>query len=337
MTSPTPNIHETMGQFIVGNWVSQLVYVAAKLDLATHIAASPKTAAQLAKLTSTHEATLYRVLRALASLGIFAENAQGQFATTPMGDLLKSDTPGSMRAMAIMNAECCGPTWAHLLTGVQTGNLMFNQLHGMPFFDWLSKDTEKAKTFDQAMVSAHGREADAAAKAYDFSKTKTLTDIGGGNGSLITSVLKHHPHIQGTLFDLPAVAERARQNLASAGLAERCCTVGGSFFESIPHGSDTYMMRHIIHDWDDAKSTLILTNTRKAMSPSSKVLILESIVEPGNAPSFTKLLDINMFLIPGGLERTRAQYDALLANAGLKIASITPTTTEISVIEAKPA
>jgi hypothetical protein len=334
----TQNVHETMGHFIIGNWVSQLVYVAAKLALPDHLASGPKTAAQLAALTGTHQATLYRVLRALASLGIFSENAQGQFSSTPLSDVLRSDTPGSQRAMAIMNTECCNPTWNHLLAGVQTGRLMFDKIHNMPFFEWLSKDTEKAKTFDQAMVSAHGREADAAATSYDFSSTRTLTDIGGGNGSLISAILKHHPHIQGTLFDLPAVAQRAQTSLAAAGLAPRCKTIGGSFFESIPTGSDTYMMRHIIHDWDDQKSTLILTNTRKAMSPSSKLLILEAIVEPGNDPSFTKLLDINMFLIPGGLERTRPQYEALLAKAGLKITSITPTkTTEISVIEAKIA
>lgn len=326
-----------MGQFIIGNWVSQLVYVAAKLDIAGHLASGPKTAAQLAKLTNTHQPTLYRVLRALASLGIFSENTQSQFSNTDLSNLLNESTPGNQRAMAIMNTECCNPTWNHLLTGVQSGDLMFDKIHSMPFFDWLSKDTDKAKTFDKAMVSAHGREADAAAVAYDFSKTKSLTDIGGGNGSLITSVLKHHPHIQGTLFDLPSVVQRAAENLASAGLASRCKTHGGSFFESIPTGSDTYMMRHIIHDWDDAKSTLILNNTRKAMSPSAKLLILESIIEPGNSPSFTKLLDINMLLIPGGMERTRSQYESLLANAGLKITSITPTTTEISIIEATPA
>ncbi len=333
-----PPVHETMGFYIIGNWVSQLVYVAAKLDIAGHLVSGPKTAQELASLTGTHQPTLFRVLRALASLGVFAENTSGQFTLTPLGDTLRDDLPGSQRAMAIMNVECLDATWDQLLEGVKTGHLMFDKIHGAPFFDWLTKDPEKAKTFDKAMVGAHGREADAAVDTYDFSKSKSITDIGGGNGSLLTAVLKRHSNIQGTLFDLPSVVQRAQANLASAGLTNRCKTQGGSFFESIPSGSDTYMMRHIIHDWDDEKSTLILKNTAAAMAPTSKLLILEAIVEPGNNPSFTKLLDINMFLIPGGLERTRAQYEALLAKAGLKITSITPTkSTEISIIEARKA
>ena len=335
MSAPAPA--EQLAHMIVGNWITQMIYVAAKLDIAGHLAKGPRTPADLARATGAHERSLYRLLRALASVGIFAEEADGKFKLTPMAECLRGDVPGSQRAMAIMTGEEHYLTWGRLLEAVNTGQVQFDKLFGEPCFDWLSKHPEQSKIFDQAMVSAHGREASALVDAYDFSGVKTLTDVGGGNGSLITTVLQAHKSMRGFIYDLPDVAERAKTNLKAAGIADRCQTIGGSFFESIPAGSDTYMMRHIIHDWNDDQCATILRNIHKVLPATGKLLVIESVIEKGNEPSFGKILDLTMLLIPGGMERTREEFTALLGKAGFMITRIVPTAAQVSVIEAKKA
>jgi hypothetical protein len=329
-----PIAHQ-LGQMIAGNWLTQMIYVAAKLDIATRLAKGPRSAAELAKATKMHERSLYRLLRALASVGIFAETPAGKFKLTPMAACLRDDVPGSQRAMAILTGEEMYGVFGQMFEGVRTGKIQFDRVHGQPFFNWLSRHPEKSKNFDRAMVSAHGREASALVDAYNFKGVKNLTDVGGGNGSLITTVLKANKHINGSIYDLPDVAQRAKANLKAAGVAGRCKTIGGSFFESIPAGSDTYMMRHIIHDWDDKKCIKILRNIAKVIPANGRLLVIESVIEKGNAPSFGKLLDITMLLIPGGMERTREEFGALLKAGGFKITRIIPTQAEVSVIEAK--
>ena len=205
----------------------------------------------------------------------------------------------------------------------------------MPLFDFLQKHPEEAKEFDLAMVGVHGRETAAMLDAYDLSDLGCLAGFGGGNGSVLTSVLQKYPKLRGILFDLPGVAERAKANVEACGLAARCQVVGGSFFESVTPGADAYLMRHIIHDWDDAKALTILRNVHKALKADGNLLVVESVIPPGNAPSFGKLLDLVMLVAPGGAERTESEYRKLYEAAGFKLTSIVPTMAEVSVIEGK--
>jgi hypothetical protein len=333
MDSNTPQ--DVINRMITGYWTTQMVYVAAKLKLADLVAAGPKTAEELAKPTGTHAPSLYRLLRGLASMGVFVEDTSGRFALTPVAECLRSDVPGSQWALAVMSGEEHYKAWGELLYSVQTGKIAFDKLFGMPCFDFLSQNLEQAKVFDLAMVGVHGRETSAMTDAYDFSGCRVLADVGGGNGSLLTSVLKKHSGLRGILYDLPGVVQRAKADLAAAGVADRCEVIGGSFFESIPPGADAYLMRHIIHDWDDEKSTTILRNIHKAMSGDAKLLLVEGVIPPGNDPSFGKLLDLTMLTIPGGKERTEAEYRTLFRTAGFELTRIVPTGAEVSVIEGK--
>ena len=327
-----------IARMISGYWISQMVYVAAKLDLAGLLRGGPRTADDLARATGTHARSLYRLLRGLASLGIFAQGEGKQFSMTPLAEALLDGVPGSQRAMALMTGEEHYLSWSELLYCVRTGKTGFEKLYHMLPFDYLSQHPEQGAIFDAAMTSVHGKESAAALAAYDFSTIRVLADIGGGNGSLLTATLEKHRQLQAILFDLPPVIERSKRNLEKAGISDRCRCVAGSFFESVPEGADAYLLRHIIHDWPDAESTTILCNCRKAMGTNraARLLVLETVIPPGNVPMFGKLLDLNMLVIPGGLERTEQEYRELFAAAGFQLGHIVPTTTEVSVIEGLP-
>jgi ubiquinone/menaquinone biosynthesis C-methylase UbiE len=319
---------------ITSYWRTQAIYVAAKLGVADHIAAGLETVDKLAAATGTHAPSLYRLLRALASNGIFAEQPDRSFKLTPMAECLRSDHPSSLRSLATMLGEELYVCYGRLIDGIRTGEIVFDKIFGAPIFEYLAKHPEQARTFDEAMVGVHGAETAAMLSAYDFSGFGTLADVGGGNGSLLSAVLAKYPKLKGMLVDRPDVISRARERLSAAGVENRCQLVGGDFFKAIPPGADAYLMRHIIHDWDDAKSTLILKNIRQVLPPHGRVLLVEGIVEPGNAPSFVKSLDLTMLIMPGGKERTAAEYEELFKAAGLRLARIVPTPSDISVIEA---
>jgi hypothetical protein len=318
---------------IGGACVSQMIYVAAKLDLATRLAAGPMMAEQLAEATRTHPRSLARLLRGLASVGIFAEGPDGGYSLTPIAEELRSDVPGSQHAMAVMMGEEHYTAYGDLLYSVRTGRPAFDKVYGKPVFDYLAEHPDQAKIFDAAMTSVHGRETGVMVAAYDFSNFGVLMDVGGGNGSMLTGVLKANPKLRGILFDLPHVVARARPGIEAAGLADRCRIMEGSFFESIPEGADAYMMRHIIHDWNDERSATILRNVGRAIRPGGKLLVIEGVVKPGNDESFTKLLDITMLALPGGQERTEEEFRRLYEQAGFKLTRIVPTTGEVSIIE----
>jgi hypothetical protein len=326
---------ETMNRMLTGYWSTQAVYVAAKLGIADLLVQGPRSVDDLAKAAKVHAPSLYRLLRGLASMGVFAEGDAGQFHMTPLAECLRSDVSGSQRALAIMCGEEHYRAWGELLYSVQTGKTAFEKLYGMPVFDFLSKNTEQAKVFDAAMVGIHGRETSAMIDAYDFSGVAVLADVGGGNGSLLTTVLKKYPAMRGILYDLPGVTDRARSNLQSAGVADRCQVIGGSFFESVPSGADAYLMRHIIHDWDDEKSIQILRNVHQAMTREGRLLVVEGVIEPGNQPSFGKLLDLTMLTIPGGKERTEEEYRRLYETSGFQLTQIISTKADVSVIEGR--
>jgi hypothetical protein len=333
MEEPSPQ--QQLLHMLTGYWISQAVYVAAKLGIADLLTAGPHSADDLAKRTQAHAPSLYRLLRALASVGLFREDGQGRFSLTPLAECLRSDLPGSQRAFAIMAGEEHYRTWGDLLWSVRTGNMAFDKIYGMPVFDFLQKHPEQARVFDEAMVGVHGRETAAMIDAYDFSEIEVLADIGGGNGSLLTAVLKKYPTMRGVLYDLPGVTERAKVNIQASGLSERCQVTGGSFFESVPPGADVYLMRHIIHDWDDEKSTRILKNVHRAMGAAGRLLFVEGVIPPGNDPSFGKLLDLTMLVIPGGKERTEQEYRTIYETAGFRLTRIVPTEAEVSVIEGR--
>ncbi|MFO1095768.1 MAG: methyltransferase [Planctomycetaceae bacterium] len=326
-----------LGQIITAYWHSQAVYVAAELGIADLLRDGPQQVNALAQATQTNEDALFRLLRALASLGIFNEVAPRMFGLTPLAELLRSDVPGSQRSLARMAGGEQFQAWGDLLYSVRTGRTAFDHRFGKPVFDWLAEHPEQARIFDGAMVGIHGRETAAVIAAYDFSGIKVLADVGGGNGSNLTAVLQAHPSLRGVLFDLPHVVENARSAMAAAGVAARCECIGGNFFIEVPVDADTYMMRHIIHDWNDEQSQTILRCIRRRIPAQGRLLLIESVIPPGNDPFSAKFLDLTMLAIPGGKERTRDEYQSLLAAAGFQLTRIVPTKTEISVIESTPA
>lgn len=332
-----PSPPAVMARLLTGYWISQALHVAAHLGVADLLKEGSQSVAHLAALTGAHERSLYRLLRALAGEGVFVEDAQGRFGLTPLGECLRSDVPNSQRSMAIMNGEEHYRCWGELLYSVQTGQTAFEKLYGQPIFPYLAGHPRQARIFDEGMVGVHGAETKAMLDAYDFRSIGTLVDIGGGNGSLLAAVLQRHPSLRGLLFDRPDVIERARSYIQAAGVENRCTLMEGNFFETVPAGGDAYLMRHIIHDWNDEQCRTILRNCRKVVPATGKLLLIESVIPPGNEPSFAKLLDLTMLLIPGGMERTEAEYRELLASAGFHLARVTPTAAHVDVIECVPA
>ena len=328
---------EQLSRMLSGYWISQSLYVAAKLGLADLVKSGPRSVDDLAKATGTHAPSLYRLLRALASVGVFAEEHDRRFVSTPLAECLRSDQPGSQRALAIMMGEEHFACYGRLIDSVKTGETAFDKIYGVGVFEFLSAHPEQGRTFDEAMVGVHGEETAAMLAAYDFAGIGTLADVGGGNGSLLIATLQKYPKLHGMLVDLPNVVARAKANFEAAGLQDRCRVVSGNFFQAVPGGADAYLMRHIIHDWDDQKASQILLQVHRALAGRGKLLLVEGVVKPGNEPSFTKLLDLTMLVIPGGKERSEEEYRVLLAGAGFRLARIVPTQSEISVIEAVPA
>jgi hypothetical protein len=329
--------HLALRQMLTGYWISQAIHVAAQLGLADLLKDGPVPLPQLARATGTHSRSLYRLLRALASVGVFAEEEGQRFSQTPLSECLRSDVPGSQRSLAIMNGEEHFRCWGDLLYSVQTGQTAFPKIFGQPIFDYLAGHPHQARLFDDAMVGVHGAESAAMLDVYDLTGVGTLVDIGGGNGSLLTVALRRYPALRGILFDRPDVVERARPVLQAAGLAERCTAVGGNFFESVPAGGDVYLMRHIIHDWDDEQCRTILRHCRTVVPPTGRLLIIETVIPAGSGASWAKFLDLNMLVIPGGMERTEAEYRELLGAAGFRLQRVVPTSAGVDVIESVPA
>jgi hypothetical protein len=334
--SPPPTM--ALLHMIHGSKITQLLYVVAKLGIADLLRDGAKHSEELAQAVGAHPRTLYRVLRALASLGVFAEDQAQRFHLTPLADLLRTDNPESLRALAIFYGEAW--VWhaeGALLYSVRTGQAAFHQVHGMGPFDYYAQHADAAACFNAAMTSLSGQELAAVIAAYDFAGMATIVDVGGGQGALLAEILQTYPQMHGVLFDLPAVVESAQPLLEAEGVAARCTRVAGDFFHTIPGGGDAYILKRVIHDWDDAPAEAILTHCRRAMAAHSRLLLMERVIPPGNAPSLGKLADITMLLHYGALERTEAEYRALLEAAGFTLGRIIPTQTPLSIIEGVPA
>jgi len=328
--------HVQLVQMATAHWVSQIVYVATKLDLADHLAKGAMSAEQLAERTKTHAPSLYRLLRTLASLGIVSEDASHKFSLTAVGEAMKTGAPGGGRATILTTASGWWVQgWQELMYSVQTGKPGFEKFLGMPVFDWLATHPEEASLFNETMVGIHGAEPAAVAAAYDFSGLKTVVDVGGGTGNLITTILAKNPEMRGILYDLPHVEKEARAAVEARGMSNRVTVEAGSFFEKVPQGGDAYMLSHIIHDWSEEQCLTIFGNCRRVMKPETRVLIIEMVLPPGNTPHPGKMLDMMMLVGPGGRERTAEEYGTLLSKAGLKMTRVVPTESAVSVVEAK--
>lgn len=334
-TTETAPPHAQLVQMAMAHWVSHIVYVAAKLSLADHLAKGPKNAIELAGPTKTHAPSLYRFMRTLASLGILTEDVTHRFALTPLGDALKTGAPGSARASILtLASDWMSRGWEQLLSSVETGQCGFEKSLGMPIFDWLAKHPEEASLFSETMIGIHGAEPPAVASAYDFSDLTTIVDVGGATGNLLTTVLGSYPKARGILYDLPHVVRDAPALIQARGLADRVTIESGSFFENVPRGGDAYLLSHIIHDWTEGQCLTILGHCRRAMKPGSRLLIIEMVLPPGDTPHPGKILDMMMLVGPGGQERTEQEYGTLLGKAGLRLTQVVPTASPVSVIEA---
>ena len=323
-----------MFQVAVGYWLSKALFCAAKANVADRLKAGPKHVDDLASAAEVDSENLYRVLRALASVGIFEEAGEGVMRLTPKAEYLREDHPQSIKHFALMVGDDLFEAWCDLEHAVQTGQSAVEKRFGRDFFSEIGKDLQKSMVFDRAMQEIHGGETDLMLAHYDFSKHSKVLDVGGGNGSTLQQILQAHQHLRGVLFDLPQVVDNARQLLAESDVANRVEFHSGDFFDKVPSEADCIILRHVLHDWDDEGSKAILQNSSKALHKGGSLLIVEKVIRPGNEPSFAKLLDLNMMAI-GGKERTELQYRRLLEQAEIKLHRIHETPGPIDLIEAR--
>ena len=316
--------------------VSQAISVAAKLYIADYLKDGAKTIAELAALTETHEPSLYRLMRGLASAGIFSIDKENRFSNTALGEFLRSDHPESLRGAAHM--ICDSEHWqphGKMLQSVKTGETAFDYTFGMPVFPYFAQNPEAAEIFDNAMTSFSAPIANAVVASYDFYGAKTIADIGGGHGFLLSTVLKANPEAKGILFDQPYVVEDAGTLVKDAGVDERLERVGGNFFEEIPVAADIYLMKFIIHDWNDEQSLTILKNLAKSAPKGSKLLLVETVVEDDDStPSMSKIMDLNMLVMTGGKERTAREYSELFEQTGFRLTNVYLTPSPVQIVEA---
>ncbi len=327
-------------QFLIqlgtGHFVASALQVVVRLGIPARLADGARSSAELASATGVREDALYRVLRALASIGLFDETSPRRFALTATGELLRPGVPGSMHNMMLwMTSPLHFRVYAEMMHSVLTGQPAIEKVTGMPAFEYLPHDPELSEIFNDAMTSFSEAVIPAALDAYDFSGIDTIVDVAGGHGAVLTAILRRYPRMHGVLFDLGHVLAGARPRIEAQGLADRCTIEAGDFFAKVTPGADAYIMKHIIHDWDDEKALVILRNIRTAMGAGrGRVILLESVLPEGNAPDFGKIIDLEMLMMPGGRERTADEFEALFTRAGFELTKIVATASPLSVIEA---
>ena len=320
---------------VTGYWISQAIYVVAKLGVPDLLAAGEKKIETIATEAGVDGNTLYRVLRALSGQGLFFEEPERTFRLTSLGRWLTTDIPGSLRYYAIMMGEEQFAIHGHLLESVKTGKSSFAEIFGEPYFSYLQKHPESSRIFNLAMTSVGAEQNRAILDAYDFSGLKKLVDVGGGYGPLLGKILERNPSLHNVLYDLPEVMTQARATITAAPWGDRCEVQSGSFFDEVPSGADAYLLKYILHDWEDELALTILKNCRRAMVPGARLLVVEQVIPAGNEPVFAKFADLHMHVLLGGRERTEKEFRDLLGAAGFKVQKIVPTSYLLKILEAR--
>jgi len=331
--------YEILFQMVIGKWISQALGTIVEIGVPEQLAKGARRCSDIAREAGVAEDGLYRLLRALASVGLFIESADRQFKLTGMGHLLRGDHPESLAGYARFVAhDSTWRPWEQLSYSVKTGMPAFDHVFNASIFEHLSRNPEVAAVFDNAMTSISATEARATSDAYDFKGVETLMDVAGGHGLLLATVLRRHKMMRGVLFDLPHVAAGAAATFARAGITGRVRIESGDFFKELPSGADAVIMKHILHDWDDDSATRILQACHRALGPRGKVLIVDPVVPPGSAPHYGKLLDLEMLVLtPRGRERTKTEFATLLRGAGFRLSRIVATHSPLSIVEAVKA
>jgi len=334
MTTTSISPTQAVLQVIGGHWTARCVNVAAKLGLADLVKDSPKSPAELAVSTGMHAPSLYRVLRALASTGWLNEDSDGRFGPTALTAGIQTGAPGSLRGLATTElGEEHYPAWGNVLFSVKTGQRAFDDVFGKPLWEYWAGHDEHAEVFNRAMSDMTAVVEPAVLAICDFSGFDTIVDIGGGRGTLISSILRAYPTARGKVLDLPHVIELGKRLIAQLQLQDRCELIPGDFFKDVPSGGDAYVLKWILHDWNDEESIAILKNCHRAMQPDGRLFVVEAIVPPRNEPSFHKLMDINMLVMTGGRERTEAEFKELFDASGFDLVKVHVTPMELAVLE----
>jgi O-methyltransferase domain len=327
----------SMVDLLSGAWTTSALAVVARLGIADLLADGPKSAPELAAATGTHGPTLHRVLRALASVGVFVEGDDGRFAMTPLAESLRSGVPGSLRYRAILGGTSFErAAWTDFQHSLETGEPAFDHVFGVGFYDYLDQHPEGAAVFNEMMTGLTSHRSDAILRNCDFSAIETLVDIGGGHGTLMARALAAHPRMQGVILDMPKVVDGALAELNAAGVADRCRLVGGDFFKAVPEGGDAYLLVTVLQNWDDDNVVAILRCCRAAMGNESRLIVVEWMIPPGNDPHYGKLLDLRMLVIFGGRERTEHEFRELFSAAGFELVGSREVAGAGSIIEGAP-
>jgi len=329
------SLHKKMMQLLSSLWVTHAIGSFARMGLADAMEQGADNAQAIATPRGLNADRVYRLLRALSTVGIVTENAGGRFALTPLGRLLTSNSPHSMRTSATLLTEYHADIWGEL-DGALKGGIAFEALKGQQLFPWLHANPKEGARFQRMMVEVHSPETPAIVAAYDFSGIEKLVDVGGGHGMLLSAILAAHPHVQGVLFDLQEGIDAAKHG--AGGPLPGVEFIAGDVFEFVPEGADAYLFRHLLHDYDDNDCLKMLTNVRRAMKPDSRVLVLEKTVPTDDTPGPGRWLDLHVMLLTGGRERTVPQYQALFEKAGLKLERVLPTAhPAVEIVEAVAA
>jgi hypothetical protein len=325
-----------MIQLLEQFWLGKSVSAAARLRLADRIVEGHTTPAALAKATGTHEPSLRRLLRALCAYGFLHHNGDQTLGLTPVGETLISGRPGSMRAIleTLYGADHYA-AWGNFEHALKTGQTAFDAHFGMDVWAYYRKNPEAGATFNQAMVDSTAASDRAILDKCDFTPYLHIVDVGGGHGSVLRLALGQNPHATGTIFDQPQVVDEVRRTL-TAPLKERITLAGGDFFESVPAGGDAYLLKYILHDWDDARCLTILRNIRKAIAPGGRLFVFDAVLKENNEPDFGALMDLNMLVMTGGRERTEPEFRDLLRQTGFELKRVTRTDAPVSIVEAIP-
>jgi len=321
--------------YITGKWRSQAVCVAAELGIADLLRDGPRSTRDIANSVDASEDAVYRLLRALASLGLFSSLPERRFALTPLGRYLCSDVPGSLRGFARLTGhDITWRPWGELAYSIKSGQPAVDHVFGVGIFDYLKEHPDVAAVLNDGMTAVSAAHAVAVVEAYDFAGIGTLVDVGGGHGLLLATILKANPSMRGTLFELSHAAEGARRLFKQEGVVDRCAVVTGDFFDAVPPGGDAYIMKHIIHDWDDKRAIRILGSCHRAMRPQTKLLVVDRVIAPGDETDAAKFVDLEMLVIThGGRERTQLEFEELYAQAGFDFVRVVATRGPMSVIE----